>query len=550
MTEKNRSSQAMSLEELDVHPLLATAFARALQAEFGHNAPETRKQAHRCARKLVLCLQELGLQHTIPLPATLVQAIHTLLRESGLKSSTAQSHQNIILTLLRWCYRNEPNVLSRATTFEVASFARNTPEARREISADVVKKVLAACYSEIDAVEEKLLRTRAALAGDKSGIDGSLFGLISDLLHIGGGQIPSQHQLHGEGVIGLSIHSRVEAAGGLREIRTNVYLTHRGVFPFYLSAVVQTAGNPLAIREAAMHCIERHPLRTDLEFVNWEKRRAGVEQRVDFPVDKKWSTPNLLRRLLVLNAPLRPLATPQERDRLFLASGGHAQPACVPSVQTLHNFLADFLLKHDLDDFDFKDFRPSAARAHHVAGGTIEVARKRLNHQSARTTARHYSGPEDVAQFNDEAIVRYQGQLISASKSLGSSAQKKAECGSVDNAQRAETVFGFLCADPFAGLDGRAPKGSRCMHFNQCSGCSGAIVPVDDPQVIAKVLTSLQALKDAKSRAERAGWEVRFKKLYGPTLEVIENEILPFVHSDVLQIARAGVNPALIPALE
>jgi len=549
---ENVDVPASSLNDLDIHPMLANALERALKAEFGHNSLETKKQAHRCARKLVLCIQELGLQQTVPLPATVVQSVHEWLLRSGLKGSTAQSHQNIILTLLRWCYRNATTVLSRKTTFYVSSFTRNLPEVRRKPPADLIKQVLAACYSEINVVEQRLLRMREALAGAPSDLDSRLVSLIHDLVRIGNGQIPSLDELHGDAVVGLRIHRRILELGGLREIRSHMYLTHRGVFPFYLSAVVQTAGNPHAVREAGMRCIEKHPIRTDLEFVNWDKRRAGREQRVDFPVDKKWSAPNIIRRLLVLNEPLRISAAPKDREFLFLASGGHAQPACVPSVQTLHNFLAEFRQKYELEDFDFKDFRSSVAGLHHVAGGTIEVARKRLNHESARTTARHYSDPEDVAQSNDQAIIRYQGQLISLSENGNS---PHLVTGEADRAKPAftpgaETVFGFFCVDPFAGLDGHSAKGSRCLHFNQCSGCRGAIIPVDDPNTIARILSSLQALKEAKVRAERTGWEVRFNKLYTPTLNVIERDILPFVHPDILRIARSMVSTLHIPVLE
>lgn len=545
----NESKSCGVLKKMDVHPVLANALQRALRAEFGHQAATSMKQNVACVRYLVVCLQALNIHHTVPLPATVMWDINKWMQGSGFKNSTNQSRQNVILILLRWCHRNLPSVIDRRATFDVPSFLREKRLPSKALAEDTIKKILAACYSEIEEIENRLLRSKKLLLEDANSVDKEFKRLVEDLLIVGDGRIPSQQGLRG---YGLGLYRRVEKYGGLREIRSRLYLLHEDVLPFYLAIVVQTAGNPIAIMEAEMNCIEPHPLRTDLEFLNWNKRRSRAEQRVDFPVDKKWSAPNLVRRLLVLNSPLREFASSKDLGRLFLAHGANAQAPNVPSVQTLHNSLAKFSRKYAIDNFDFRDFRRSSAKAHRVAGGTVEVARHRLNHRNASTTSKYYSGPEDVSQFNDEAIVRYQGMLITLSSQSNDFGKTNPElvAADLDISRPAETVFGFQCADPFAGIEGRSPKGTQCMHFSQCSTCRGAIIPVDDPFVIAKVLSSQIALKQAKLRAERSGWDLRFKKLYAPTLDVIEKEILPFVHADVLRIARDHINESLIPVLE
>lgn len=546
---ENNSESAGPLEKLDINPVLAKAFQRAIRAEYGHNSAITIKQNWAYARFFVVCLQKIGLNQTVPLPATVMWDVHKFLQSSGFKRSTCQCRQNVIITLLRWCHRNIPNVVSRNATFDVPSFVREVVTYKNIISEESVKKILSLCYSEIEEIEDRLIRKKHLLLDAVNSSDPEYKKLIEDLLMVGNGRIPFQRELRGHR---LQLHRRIERFGGLTKIRSQLYFMHEDVLPFYVAIIVQTAGNPMAVRDANTDCIEPHPLRTDLEFLNWEKRRSASEQRVDFPVDKEWSAPNLVRKMLNLNDSLRSISHAEYRDRIFISLSEKSDVPTVPSVQTLHNALALFLKKNNLDNFDFKDFRRSSAHAHRVAGGTIEVARKKLNHRNASTTYKYYSGREDASQFNDEAIVRFQGSLIRQSTELMNVADDASTLpvGWEEAPKPAETVFGFQCADPFAGINKLAQKGSRCVHFSQCSTCRGAIIPVDDPIVIAKVLSSQMALKDAKVRAERTGWELRFKKIYASTLDVIEREILPFVHPEVLRVASNHINKSLVPFLE
>lgn len=537
------------LEKLDVHPILAKGFQRALIAEFGHNSALSKKQNLAYARYLVCYLQQLGFHHTVPLPAGVMVDIHQILCDSGLKNSTCQTRQNVILSLLRWCHRNLPDVISRDAKLDVPGFVREASLVKSNLSVDAVKKILSACYLEIDEIELRLNRGRDMMSDEMNSVDRVGKKLVEDLLLVGNGRIPIQRDLLGQGLL---LPRRVQEYGGLYKIRSQLYFMHEDVLPFYIAVLAQSAGNPMAVQEMEMDCVESHPLRRDLEYLIWEKRRSSSEQRVEFPVDKKWSAPNLVRRILALNAPLREYAIDQDRSRLFLSHSSRSQVPTVPSAQSLHNALSGFVKRHNLENFDFRDFRKSSATAHRVAGGTIEIARKKLNHRNSSTTAKYYSGPEDVSQANDAAIVGFQGLLINVSaqgKNLKDSCSKfSSEHG--ESSSPSETVFGFQCADPFAGIDGRSPKGNRCMHFSQCSTCPGAIIPVDDPLVIAKVISSQIALKDARARAEISGWDLRFNKLYASTLNVIEKEILPFVHADVLRVARDHIDKTRIPFLE
>lgn len=536
-------------DRFDLSVNISNSLQRALTAEFGHNSDETIKQVYRCAKKFILFLIESQLNKKNVLPESVVEDFHDWLLKSHLGGSTRQSIQNVVLTLLKWCLRNETGILLEKTNFNIGSFVREKSKKRNIINEADVKKILDICYKKIELVEKRILFGRKILSTKDEREKNDLWQLIIDLLSIGEGLFPKQSEI--QGVIGLRIHQRIEENGGLRLLKSKIYLMQEDIFYFYLVLIIQTAGNPYALRDLSIDCISRHPIRDDLEYINWGKRRAAVEQRVDFPLDKEWSAPNIIRRLMVLNEPLRNKTSINNKMKLLIALGGNSMLPRVPSIQSLHNYLSEFIKENNLNNFDYKDFRKAAAKMHLIAGGGIDSARQKLNHGSVETTARNYIDKNDFAVENDNAIIKYQGLLIKKSKlisgtDLNDLKQKTSKIGE----GKSETVFGFSCLDPYAGIDKYSAKGSLCMNFNHCSTCSGAIITVDDPQVIGRILSTYHALIDAKDRASKNGWDVRFSKLYASTLQIIEKEVLPFVDIEVMKIAQKYIDKNRIPFLE
>ena len=141
------------LRSIDLSPIIATALLRAHTREFGHNAIETQKQTFRCLRKLVLFLQESELQHVQSLPSDIPIRVHRWLENSGLKGSTAQSHQAVIITLLRWCNRNTL-IISGIPNFVVPSFKREIPITGVKLSAEEQDQILQICFESIQNNEE------------------------------------------------------------------------------------------------------------------------------------------------------------------------------------------------------------------------------------------------------------------------------------------------------------------------------------------------------------------------------------------------------------
>jgi hypothetical protein len=339
----------------------------------------------------------------------------------------------------------------------------------------------------------------------------------------------------------------VAACGGLQYIRSLVYLTTGDVFPFYMAVVTQTGGNPMAIRLLELRCIEPHPLRSDLEFLCWDKKRAKSEQRQDFPIGKRWSAPNIVRRLLKLNESIRLDARSSMKSMVFLARGLRRDEPEVPSVQSFHNYLAAFLDRYKIQEFDFEDMRTTVARVLHGDFHDIEIPKRRLNHRNVKTTSRYTSIEEFPLRWHDK-ITEFQGILVSRGGAEGVSKRNDGDEGIVR--KPAETVFGFGCRDPYAGADGVTPKGTRCINFTGCSTCAGSVIPLDDPRIISRILAAKVALEAAQKDALVHGWSGRFEAVYGDTLSIINTTILSSVSPVVMEKARKHMNVSSIPVLE
>ena len=99
-----------------------------------------------------------------------------------------------------------------------------------------------------------------------------------------------------------------------------------------------------------------------------------------------------------------------------------------------------------------------------------------------------------------------------------------------------------MCRDLLGGIANDSEKGKICKQFYGCSTCPGAIVILDDPRIVGKLLKTVEALEEGKFNSLSQGWSLRFKAVYEPTLNILKLEILPKVSPDILKIARSLMN--------
>ncbi|KAF1037010.1 MAG: hypothetical protein GAK33_03494 [Burkholderia lata] len=529
---------------LGLSSLICAGLQRALIAEFGHTALDTQKRAFYGLRLFAQSLHDAGVTAHEILPAKAGQIFTRWLDRSD-RQSSAQWYLRTVIRLLKWCQRNTPEIMSERAAFVLTRIRDSSSTEHQSIGEDVLKRILESCYADIEAAEEmcrrgRRLRTGQGLLPDETPIHD----LIRELLVIGEGVLPSQRLIHRSG---HAYARRIDEIGGQRATTDLLWPSPRSIFPFYLAILIQVSGNAEPVRLMKRDCIRPHPLRLDLEFLVWEKMRSFKEQHAEFPQGKAWSAPNLVRRLRAMTDEIVDMAAPEDRGRLFICHYGKERVTKVLSPH-VHQLLYDFIEKHGLSKFTLNDLRPATAKLLHRAGKSIEVVQRRLNHKSVRTSA-IYSDLESLGDEHESTVFRFQGKLIKLSLDSMKPADngKRKETKAPDGA---DTVFGFRCEDPLAGIAPGSRRGETCMHFEGCATCPGSIVLLDDVNVVARLLESYNALNEAKERATREGWVKRYNMLYENTRIIILQDILPAVHPKVIELAKTLVQSRLVPYLE
>ncbi|MGY6258213.1 hypothetical protein ACXIVK_32605 [Paraburkholderia caledonica] len=529
---------------LGFDPAVADALIRGFIALQGHNVIESQRQVWREIR----CLAS-ALSHKVswrPLPATCIPDLNRWLEQSHYGPSARQRCMNSVCRLLRWCARNIKGVVAHTARLIPSQFLRLGAPPKQALDEATIKAILRCCYGDIEKTEARLARATMLREGSlqDAGDDG-LQKTILELLKIGHGDIPLQREVYSASG-GSRVMAHTKALGGLTRVAGYLYPSIDDVFPYYLAILIQTSANPQALRLLQRSCIEPHAVRSDLERMVWEKPRARKEQSVDFPTGRAWSAPNLVRRLCALNSHLLASARQEEKHLVFVARGARGERG-VLSWQTMHNCLATFRKRHELVNFQFRDLRRAGAKLHHTVGQSIRAAKLRLNHDSEITTQR-YTPASDRQESHELAILKFQGMLIY--ESLSQHRVSGLPDGRKLSPEPAETVFGFSCADPFAGVAPGSEAGKMCLQFLRCATCPGALIAVDDVRIVAKLLSASQALLQAQQRSTREGWTTRFELVYGPVKMIIDQDILPLVSNAVVAKAQGLVDMKRLPWIE
>lgn len=520
--------------------VISTAFVPVV----GHTSLESQRQTWRSIRKLSACVRTRDEGSSRGFDKTVLRDFAEFLRSDGISATTCQSHYNAVKKILEWGCRNHPSAFSNGIDIVARPFTRTIPQSRKYLSETQQRLVLRACYEAIEETESRLKSAFHSTRENSADMPNvALYELAEQLLQIGGGIMPSQKTIESAG---NNLRRKVAEMGGLRKICRHLWVTPEAMFPFYLSILIQTSGNPMAVKAMTTSCIRPHPLREDIDRIVWEKPRARAEQIADFPREKRNSASNLVRRYLDLAANLRHACPESEKNYLFICLRTNDRKVAVPCMQAMHLLLDAFIKKHKLPTFDFRDIRVSGARSHHVVGRSLEAARIRLNHRNSRTTQR-YTPLEDRAVDHAKAIRNYQGQLLAMSKQYGN---QEANTDEKARENPAQTVFGFGCRDPFAGIAKNSTKGKLCLQFAGCASCPGAIVVLDDVHSVARIVASHKALTNAKARALSEGWWPRYKNLYADTLRIIESDLLPRILPQIVDRATEISKNVILPHLE
>ncbi len=542
---KIRSSCDFS--KLGLHLHVIRALRNSYVAVTGHTSVEARRQSWRCLKRFCHCLVTLGLADVAILPHDTMKKYHAWLLLEDLEGSTRQSQQNIVMLLFEWISRNNRTILEKRFSLQIPRFVRNPPKILPALSQKDVKLILAAAYKNIDETIARINEGRRILSGrNLNAADKDTHDLMVELLNLGGGCVPSQKIVNASG---NSLSRRLQNIGGIRALRSQLFPNFNDIFGFYLAILIQTGGNPMAIRDLKRDAVRADALRLDRGRIVWEKPRSHSEQFADFGLHRTRSAPNLIAQLLTLNDPLVGFASSGEKDRLFLSmhSSGVVTVGC---YQLFHLTLDTFIQRNELPEFEPKQLRRTFGVLHDEAGGTF-LAKRKLNHRNVRTT-QIYTQSDRLQHRNDRLISKFQGELVVESLQNYAISPKKTTKG-VDTVSAGgpyESVFGFVCKAPLSGIAPGSTPGKPCLSFTSCSTCTGAVIPLDRPETIAKLLATKKRLLELRNESTLGGWRPRFDVLYGVTLRIIETELLAKASPMVLALAEKITPKIRIPSLE
>lgn len=487
----------------------------------GHYKRTSRRQAWRSIIKFAAFLSHPTVRKNLANRRTILEDFATWLLAQNNLLKTTGSHFNFIYRIVSWLAENFDTEPWRLQILTHCYFGREAECPRKnEVSKDDLVRIEAACKVEISKWRDKF-KVRELATQDRpvqpTTLSPRQFRNLQALIRFEAQGIWTQLQ--------------VAAAGGqgargapFRHLAPYRELTIRSALPFYLYIVIATAGNPEAIADLQIDCIEDHPTDPASVLLSWDKGRATKEQDLPFLRKGKYAIPSVVVDVLAMTAPIRSLSAPPEDTVLFITRKGAVSTRI--STQSWHNALTVFRKEHALPFFTFADMRSAVASLIKNRHESTATASRLLQHKELATSTRYLKSRESV-EHSYERVAQFQGQLISKATLTTKESQELTK--------KRGTFFGPSCASPLEGTAPGSRKGEPCLQYLQCATCKNAIVVKDEPKYIARILKAKSALVLLKNTsADTADGPVRYRMIYEPILTIIEREILTKVDSDIM----------------
>jgi site-specific recombinase XerD len=443
---------------------------------------------------------------------------------------TRYSTYMTLRTMLQWLLRCRPGVLGEIE-FPLNPFPWKNRDVRRvdKLSAQDLKAILKAC--ERDITDARAIRDEAEkeIAGSRANATDAIRTSRGDLLRYidecYDGILPSWTVIHSRGHCPLQ--QALVRQGYGRRIERCLYPRAEALFAYYLSILIQSAGNPEPLTELAVDCLQSIPLLDDRELLVWNKARAGGPQRRAFRSTDPFEPPSLIREIMQWTRRLRPHASESDRGRLFLYKGqGGVRALSFSMVQILY---PAFVARHQLPGFTFASIRPSVLTAFYRASGDLRQVKAIANHAHLSTTVGYVEGAEVEAQ-NRVRIAALQSAFVGhirhpqLNKPADSGRHRRVPASTprlTPGRGAVVSMFGFNCKDAFSGIAPGTRRGELCSNFLGCFTCPNAVITADAPS-LARLLHARDHLRAASAYLHPARWQV----VYAPQLQILEEDIL------------------------
>lgn len=446
------------------------------------------------------------------------------------KSSRSRTYATL-RTLLQWLERCRPEILG-GIDYPFNPFPWRNRDARpvATMSARALRALLKACKSDIKEIRARRTAAdaeRASAAGSVS----TLGGLLNYIDQRFGGVVPPDRQFSVAGQ--YAARQALTRFGGMKGVEPCLYPRLEALLPYYLAILIHAAGNPEPIAEIECDCLQPVPLLHDREALVWFKSRSNRMQRRTFSATDRFEPPSLVKEILEWNQRLRPMASADHRDRLFLYK--HSRGVSVLTTAAVRHHLKGFRERHELSHFSLASIRPSVLASFYRVSGDLRKTQSLANHAHLATTIGYVDTPLVKAQ-NDARIAALQGAFIEHIEQCDDTAVVESP-----HALPAEppggavmSMFGFDCSNPFEGIAPGSRRGELCTNFMGCLTCPNAII-AQDPTTLARLLQARDHLRASATTLHPARW----KAFYQPQLQILEQDILPRFGSDQHASAQA-----------
>ena len=235
-----------------------------------------------------------------------------------------------------------PDRLPSTIVFPAHCYPNREPsQARRRLDRKELRTLSWCCHKEIAENRARLHTGQQLLNGDDSVSHNphliDMINLLNDMIN--SSSFPTWTAVTREmGKRGIARRTLAEL-GGVNYLLSYLFLTPDMAAPYYISLLIQLAGNVEPIRLLTRDCVRLDPTRAEWNTVEWEKARSGrapqhVQMR-SLPSKWQYGPPKLVADLLTVTEPLVSRVALGDQNKLFLAWNAHEQTFRSNLVQSI-----------------------------------------------------------------------------------------------------------------------------------------------------------------------------------------------------------------------
>lgn len=399
------------------------------------------------------------------------------------------------------------------------------------LSSEEIKKILSICYSKIDETMQEFRYTQEKLMeldslGDYEFERKNIYH-VTNYFYKKYGYLPLLTELP----VTERIH--IKKIGGTDEVNCRLCPNPHTLFPFYMVLLIELAANSDAIRQIKVDCITEDPLFEDRCCINWDKARAGQEQKRNVFKKKKYGAYQIIQFLKELTQHTRKYIKEEDKNFLFVIRGEYeSNKLSVVIPKRFNDEVKKFIREHNLDfNFAPSDIRPTVLTEIYRARKDIVSVCKVANHKSINTTLL-YIVNEETKKENRKYLSGKQSEIFE--NIVNKKDTQENDLIDIYNAQN----IGFSCKKPM--VDKKV-----CVNWMADLTNPELIIPAD-PKYLSKIIALESAIKNAKNFMGKE----RFSLLYAPILNVIQNEIIPKFDKKIITESEILAKEIKIPLLE